>query len=213
MPDVYSIAMELNLDDKASEGLAGITEGLKKLVEQLGLASEGFKGLNAAVLAGAGAGIILGMTRIMESANKLNESLGRLKISGQDIGRALAAAEATAQIRPGTTREENLDRLQMLMRFMGQGAYGQLTRATEAEEMFRFFGVTGGLEATMRMAQARGLTRPGMESQLNEFIENMVRVTQATGGAVSPTRMASVLQRGGIPTLQMDSVTMAGSQS
>jgi len=194
MPDVYQIAMELNLDDKASEGLRSITDGLTKLVEQLDLAKKGFDALHFAVLGSAGAGIVLGMMKISGAANELTRNLNQMRMAGMDTERAMAAVNATVAARPGTTYAEDLARLRMLLPMMGPGAYNVLTPLTRQEEVMRFMGVQGGLEPSVRMALMRGLTRPG---DIQRFVEDQVRTVQATQGQVTPQTMLQIMRMGG----------------
>jgi hypothetical protein len=204
MPDVYQIAMELDLDDKASEGLKGITESLTKIVEQLALAKEGFSALNTAVLGAAGAGIILGLTKIATAADKLQDSFARMKQGGMDTMRALAAADAARALVPTTTRDEAAERLRMLFGFMGERAYQYLPQANRIGAVMAFQNDPGGLQAAMQLAAQRGLTAPGRESQLDRFLAEQMRTLEATQGIVTPEKMLMVSRMSGIVGRQMD---------
>jgi hypothetical protein len=194
MPDIYSIAMELNLDDKASAGLHSITGSLEKLVEQIGLATEGFKGFSVAVIGGAGMGIVLGLTKISGAANELTKGLTQMRLASLDTQRAMDAINLTIAGRPGVTREDAMARLRMLLPQLGPAAYTSLLGLTQQEEQFRFMGIANGLEPAVQAARARGITDP---AQIQQFVETYLRITQATQGQVTPQMLASIQRRGG----------------
>ena len=204
MPDVYQIAMELDLDDKASEGLRGITESLSKIVEHLAAAKEGFSALNTAILGSAGLGIILGLTRIATAADKVQDSFAKMKQGGMDVVRAMQAAEAARAAVPTQGREENLERLRMLFGFMGERAYGYLPQATRIGAVMAFQNDPGGLQAALQLAAQRGLTAPGHERQLDRFLTEQMRTLEATQGIVTPEKMLMVSRMSGIVGRQMD---------
>jgi hypothetical protein len=204
MPDVYAIGMEFNLDDKASSGIRDITESLKKLIEQVEAAKHGFTTLSGALLAGAGVGIILGMTKMAQAANELGASLARLQMAGANTARALEAARGVANVRRGTTETENIQRLNLLRPFLGDRAEDQLLQWTMTDEVLQHLNDPGGMKGILEAAQVRGYTAPGRERQLDAFRERMVRLTQATGGQVTPEMYARAIGRTGRMSAEME---------
>ena len=193
MADVYQIAMELGLDDHASEGLRSVTESLTKLVEQLELAHHGFGLLSAAVLGSAGVGLILGMTKISGAANDLSRSLTQMSMAGMDTSRAMRTVEETV----GATharRTETLQRLQELLTRLGPNAYQMLTPLTRQEEQFGIMGIKGGVTPAVEAAMQRGLTRP---EQIQAYVENYLRIAQSTQGIVTPQMLQGIQRRAG----------------
>jgi len=199
MPDIYSIMMQLNLDDKASEGLHSVTEGLTKLVEQLDLAKQGFTGLQTAIAFGAGVGIVAGMMKISGAANELTKGLNQMRLAGMDAQRALDAINMTVALRPGVSMEDARKRLAMLLPQIGPAAYGYLPEFTRQEEAFRFAGVQGGVEPAIQAARERGMTDP---ARIQQFVEEYLRIAQSTLGAVTPQMLAGIMRRGGAAAQQ-----------
>jgi hypothetical protein len=204
MPSVYDIAMELQLNDKASEGLRGISDSLAKIGEQLRLATEGFSKLSNTVIGGAGIGLALGLERIMTSANKFTDSMIRMRMTGVDAQRAMQAAILTQQMMPTTTTTENLERARRLFPLLGPAGFTMLPQLTRAAELMEFAGAPGGLDPTLQMASRLGLTQPGRQMQLWDFVNQMTRVVQATQGQVTPQMMQQITRMAGITGMTLD---------
>ena len=199
MADVYQIAMELGLQDKATEGLRNITESLHKLTDALERAHAGLGRLGVGMgLLAAGSGMALGLVKLAEGFVNVEKAMTRMSIAGMDAARAMRAVDEVGQIRRGVTREESLARLNMMYGFVGQAAYGQLLGGTKAAEMLDLAGDPGGLKAIYEIATRRGLTRPGREKEFEAFREQMVKMVQATGGEVTPEKLENLFGRGGI---------------
>src|SRR6516164_1058718 len=152
MADVYAVAMEFNLQDKATEGIKNITASLSQMTAALEKAHTGMTALAATLAGAAGAGIVLGMTKIMESADNLNRSLTRMQIQGQDTARAMQAVRQVFDIR-GISPEQSMQLLAQMRPFFGMRAEDQLLRATMTQEQLKLFGDPGGYQSMLQMAQ------------------------------------------------------------
>jgi len=206
MADVYAVAMEFNLQDKATEGIKNITASLSQMTAALEKAHTGMTALAATLAGAAGAGIVLGMTKIMESADNLNRSLTRMQIQGQDTARAMQAVRQVFDIR-GISPEQSMQLLAQMRPFFGMRAEDQLLRATMTQEQLKLFGDPGGYQSMLQMAQRQGLTAPGREQQFQQFQERILRIVQSTGGpaggGLSVERINQALLRGGLSGTMM----------
>jgi hypothetical protein len=185
--------IEMNLDDKVSEGLKGIGESFDKLLEQL---RDLHEGLSSTLLAGAAVGLVLGLNKIASAADELVDSLAKLKVAGEDIEEAMMAAErATAHV-PGTTAASNVELIRRLGPLMGgaRPAEEMLPQLSMADYWMKQYGHPGGLDALTRVGKARGLEGWA----LRNFIEEQTRVVQATGGVYDPAQLLQASRRGGI---------------
>jgi hypothetical protein len=195
---IYDIMVELNLDDKVTEGLKGIGESFDKLLEQLEKLHEGLSG---AALLGAATGFALGLNKIASAADELTDSLSKLRVMGEDVEEAMMAAErATAHV-PGTTAGTNIELLRRLSPLMGgaEKAGAMLPELSMADYWMRQYGHPEAIEQIVRMGRQRGLEGDA----LRNFVEHATKLEQATGGQYNFAQMAQAMRRGGLSTAGM----------
>jgi hypothetical protein len=208
MPSIYDIMIEMNLEDRVSEGLKGIGESFTTLLEQLEKLHEG---LSSTALLGAGIGLALGLNKIASAAEQLNDALTKIGVSGYDAEAALTAAERATEAVRGTTTGENAELLRRLTPLMGYSSAMALApdwaRASWWLERYKNMGVdpTRSMETMARVGH--GVL--GLEGEkLSRFFEEQIKTLVYTGGQVQPQQLSQLFRRGGVAAMGLTPETL-----
>jgi hypothetical protein len=216
--DAYKIGVSIILNNSMTPGLTAITAQLLGMNNTVNLLNGNLARLKLAGAAGILGGVMIfkGMAKLAEHGAEVNHQLELMKIAGMtngEIQASMAQSMKTSGNVMTTTLSENLAHVRELRYAFGDTskAMEHLDTVSKANSVLNSIK-GGGHDQVWELVKAlenKGLTAD--PKSFESYINTMTKVTEATGGKVTPANFMSTFKYGRTAMLGWDEDFIGGA--
>lgn len=218
--EAYKIGVSILLTNSITPGLLAITSQLIGANNAVSMLNSNLGNLKLAAAGAAGilGGVMIfkGMAKLAEHGGKVNHQLELMKIAGMtnsEIQAGMAQSMKTTGNVMTTTLSENLAHVRELRYAFGDAekAMSHLDMVSKANSVLNSVkgGGTDQVWDLVKALENKGLTSDS--GQFESYINTMTKVTEATGGKVTPANFMSTFKYGRTAMLGWDEAFIGGA--